>query len=455
MPPLESLTNDSAEVSFSVPIYYSRGSGAMTTARMSIPSSWDSLHWRRGVQPGVTEVHVALVGVKSNGVVEKLRAIPMDTTDISLAFLTARTAGTTYTAFRSVAYLSTTNAQYTPSLKDWWVDFTPPADRAVSARTVGTPELTIDQGNTLNLPVTVYNIGFQAADTTLITISMYDKYNKARPIAFSQVLNIPVNGSVTTTIPISTTNLSRRVTLQVAVAPTVSGKDLVADNNTAYYSFNVIGSQSAAIRFFADGVQLMDGDYISPTPKLAVQLTDRTKSPAVNQIVHFFVDRMLVNRQSTTASGDSYKGNNDAELSFTPELSNGHHVLEARVGRMDDLGAIDSLEQTISVNVLGESRIMQLLNYPNPFARETEFTFMLTGSRPPEELTVRVYTIAGRKIREIKIPQSQLQIGFNRVTWDGHDNDGEEIANGYYLYQVSMKLNGKTVSEIGKLAKVR
>jgi hypothetical protein len=453
--PLEGLTNDSVVISLVAPGYFTAPNGTITSTGMSIPSSWDSFHWRRGVQPGVTEAHVALLGVRGNGVVDKLRAIPMDTTDVSLAFLTARTAGPAYTTFKSTVYFSTTNTQYSPVLKDWWVDFTPPADLAISARTIGTADVTIEKGNALNLPVTVYNIGFQPADTVLITVSMYDKYNKARPIAFGQVESIPVNGSMTTTIPISTTNFSRRVTLQVAVAPTASKKDLVADNNVAYYTFNVVGSQSAAVRFFADGVQLMDGDYISPKPKVVVQLVDRDKSAGGNQTVHFFVDKALVSNQSNVANGDSYQGTSVNDLPFAPELSNGRHELVAKVIRIGELGEIDSLEQTVMVNVLGESRIMQLLNYPNPFARETEFTFMLTGTRPPEELTVRVFTIAGRKIREIVIPQSQLQIGFNRVAWDGHDNDGEEIANGYYLYQVSVKTNGKTVSEIGKLVKVR
>jgi flagellar hook assembly protein FlgD len=80
---------------------------------------------------------------------------------------------------------------------------------------------------------------------------------------------------------------------------------------------------------------------------------------------------------------------------------------------------------------------------------------MVTGSTPPQELRIRIFTIAGRKIREIAVPGSNLRVGFNRIYWDGRDEDGDEVANGYYLYQISLKAEGSVQSDIQKLAKIR
>jgi flagellar hook assembly protein FlgD len=70
-------------------------------------------------------------------------------------------------------------------------------------------------------------------------------------------------------------------------------------------------------------------------------------------------------------------------------------------------------------------------------------------------MRIRIYTIAGRKIREIVVPQHALQVGFNRVPWDGRDEVGDDIANGYYLYQVQVSSGGVVNTAIEKLVKVR
>ena len=80
---------------------------------------------------------------------------------------------------------------------------------------------------------------------------------------------------------------------------------------------------------------------------------------------------------------------------------------------------------------------------------------MLSGSKQPEELRIRIFTISGRRIKEIVVPPGQLAVGFNKVYWDGRDADGDEIANGYYFYQVTVTGQGKTESSIEKLAKIR
>ena len=50
---------------------------------------------------------------------------------------------------------------------------------------------------------------------------------------------------------------------------------------------------------------------------------------------------------------------------------------------------------------------------------------------------------------------ARLQIGFNRIAWDGRDADGDELANGYYLYQIRTKGEGSGASVIEKLVKAR
>ena len=451
---LESLTNYSAVVVLQVPNYYSFGLGSITTGGITIPTSWDSFHWRQGSNSPTTSATMEFIGVRGNGRVDTLRALPGDSADVSLAFMNPLTSGPTYSSLRFSALLSSSDALLTPVLRDWWVDFIPPADLAVSSRTIGLQEVTIQKGAQLNLPVTVYNIGFSGADSARIVVSVFDKFNKARPIASAMVDTIAVDGIKSTTIPISTNNFSRQVTLQVSVSPSKKYKDLVPDNNNAYYTFNVIGPPSSGIRLFADGAQLMDGDFVAAKPTLVVSLPKPEGGQGYKQAELFIDNKAFV----TQVPGIAEKGtvfSNDDDLSFSPELSNGHHDLNFRAIQITSLGVADTLSQALTVEVKDQVGIVQLYNYPNPFSSDTYFTFILTGSEAPEELTIRVFTIAGRRIREIVVPHTEMHIGFNRVHWDGRDADGDELANGYYFYQVTVKGSGKTETAIEKLVKLR
>jgi hypothetical protein len=450
---IESLTNDSAIVSLQVPNYYSFGSGSLGSTGLSIPSQWDSFHWRYGGTQVGTNIRVALLGVRGNGVADTLRWLPRDSTDINMGFMNALTSGPTYSWFKSAALLSTDNALVTPTLRDWWVDFTPPADLAVSSRTVGVQDLTLQKGDQLNLPVTVHNIGFLGVDSARIVVAVFDKFNRARPIATAMLDTIPVNGTKSTSISIATNNFSRRVTLQINVSPSKKYKDLVPDNNNAYYTFNVVGAAASGIQLFADGVQLMDGDFVASRPKLVVRIPKQEEGQGTRR-AEFFVDNKPLNIPAAVATDDQKATvQTDDDLTFTPQLSNGRHELKVRSIEASSFGNLDTLEHTVDVDVNGQMSILKLYNYPNPFSRDTYFTFVLTAL--PEELHIRIFTIAGRRVKEIVVPQSQLAVNFNRVYWDGRDADGDELANGYYFYKVTIKGEGQTESSIQKLAKIR
>jgi hypothetical protein len=266
------------------------------------------------------------------------------------------------------------------------------------------------------------------------------------------VLPVAQGSSRTVVVPISTHNLQRRVTVQATVVPAKRAKDLVPENNTAYYTFdNIVARYRPELRVYHDGVQLMEGDYIPAAPSLTVAVPSPGEEQTAATHVHLLVDdRPSAEWQSTTLSASTAE-----PPAFTPSLADGYHRLTFRVLRANMLGQVDTLEHTVGVNVTRESRILQMYNYPNPFRNDTYITFVLTGSAPPDELIVRIFTVAGRKIREITVPSHSLRVGFNRVYWDGRDADGDEVANGYYFYQLTTKGAGTSQTELQKFAKVK
>src|SRR5690606_18792846 len=98
--------------------------------------------------------------------------------------------------------------------------------------------------------------------------------------------------------------------------------------------------------------------------------------------------------------------------------------------------------------------IRDVYNYPNPFTTNTTFTFQ-QNINSPINVKVKVYTIAGRLIREIE--NYNLNEKFVKIDWDGRDEDGNFVANGTYLYKIIVKTADGSFSNsvLGKLAVVK
>ena len=93
----------------------------------------------------------------------------------------------------------------------------------------------------------------------------------------------------------------------------------------------------------------------------------------------------------------------------------------------------------------------EVFNCPNPFPESTVFTFELTHDA--DEVNIAIYTINGRLIRRlIDCPGFK---GYNELTYDGRDANGERLSNGVYFYKLSVDFEKTTVNYVGKFAVLR
>ncbi len=105
----------------------------------------------------------------------------------------------------------------------------------------------------------------------------------------------------------------------------------------------------------------------------------------------------------------------------------------------------------IADNIL---KISNVFNYPNPFSSATTFIFSVNHA---SQIKLKIFTVAGRLIQTLNNLSGDN--GTNQIPWDGRDKDGDELANGVYLYQLtaSAQYLNKTLKDeyIGKLVIVR
>jgi hypothetical protein len=134
-------------------------------------------------------------------------------------------------------------------------------------------------------------------------------------------------------------------------------------------------------------------------------------------------------------------------LTYADSLAPGEWEFIMRISDLFNNGPAGS---TITFNVAGVALDLEnVLNYPNPFQDQTDFTFTLSGDAL---VTIKIYSVAGRLLRTLNATGSA---GFNTVDWDGCDGQGDALSNGVYLYKIIAASGDKQKEKIGKLAKLR
>ncbi|MGE5313754.1 MAG: Ig-like domain-containing protein [Acidobacteriota bacterium] len=96
-----------------------------------------------------------------------------------------------------------------------------------------------------------------------------------------------------------------------------------------------------------------------------------------------------------------------------------------------------------STAATGHGSIADLYTYPNPFPHSSlpqggmYFTYVL--DQGGGSVKIRIYTITGDLVKEIKETAAGASRGFNQVYWDGKNEAGKALANGTYVYMIYYK----------------
>jgi hypothetical protein len=109
------------------------------------------------------------------------------------------------------------------------------------------------------------------------------------------------------------------------------------------------------------------------------------------------------------------------------------------------LRASDNVRNSASVRVPftiaggsgGAFALDEVYNFPNPTDGGAVFFGNLSG---PADLEITIYTIAGKRAwRTREQGVTPVQLAREGISWDGRDADGEQPANGVYLYRIEAK----------------
>ncbi len=324
---------------------------------------------------------------------------------------------------------------------------------------------TLNQGDDLMFALATENISTYDMDSLLVKYWIQTSSNSMVNLGTKRLRPHPAGDVIMDTLSLSTLNLSGLNSLWIEYNPMTEGgyydqKEQYHFNNIAQYFFYVEkDNENPLLDVTFDGIHILDGDIVSAKPNILISLKDENQYLALNDTSLFrvYLDNLITGEQKRVYFRDSL-GNevlkwtagvmpeNKFKIEYTPEfISDGKYQLRIQATDVSGNESGD-FDYAISFEVVVESTITNILNYPNPFSTSTRFVFELTGSVIPDEIRIEIYTVTGKLVKVIEQGElGAIHIGRNvtEYAWDGTDMYGDQLANGVYFYRVRTKIMGE------------
>jgi hypothetical protein len=450
-------------------------SGIETSTLIGPASEWGSLFWKQDSLDLINRDSTSL-RIQAFDITGALQyeVDTMFTKNDSIINLSSIVNATFHPYIKlSAFYLDTTN--FTPAQIDrWHVLYTPLPEAAIDGSTQYTwipSKDTLDEGEDVKFAVDVKNIFTLPMDSILISYWIEDASHVKHPLPYARQKPLLVNEVIRDTITFSTLGYAGINSLWMEVNPYINGSIYVTDqpeqehfNNLLQIPFYVNGDDvNPILDVTFDGRHILNGDIVSPTSEIFITLKDDNP----HLVMDNDSDTTLFGIFITDPNGVQKRipfmdGNGNAVMYWTPAdetnkrfkinypalftVDGKYTLLVQGTDRSGNLSG--DLQYKISFEIIRESSITYLMNYPNPFSTSTRFVFTLTGTEVPDNVIIQIMTVTGKVVREITEAElGAIYIGRNisSYEWNGTDEFGDPLANGVYLYRVKAQIKGEEI----------
>ncbi len=316
----------------------------------------------------------------------------------------------------------------------------------------------IEQGDSIRVNYAFHNITSIPFDSIYVRYSVVDAIRSEKVTIGKVYQPIAPFDTLRITEKFATFGLSGANLLTIQVNKDMRQPEQNLANNLISIPYVVKTDQvNPLMEVYFDGIRIMNGDIVSPSPHITVVIKDENKFLKLTDTsgAELFLKRQgssdyeyipfsSAQIQFIRASGSG----NESRIIYSPvSLIDGLYTLKV-VAKDRSGNRAGSKPYIISFNVINESTITNFLPYPNPFTTSMRFVFTVTGAQVPDQILVKIMTVTGKVVREISAAEfGPIHIGNNvsQFLWDGTDQFGDRLANGVYLYQVQVRANGVSI----------
>ncbi len=217
----------------------------------------------------------------------------------------------------------------------------------------------------------------------------------------------------------------------------------------------VVDTTPPLITLFMNDTNFVSGGLVNDQPLLMARVSDKLGLDVSDYDIGHQMTAMLndsgpiiLNDYFQSAPNDYKKGT--INYKFINSLANGTYQLTVKVWNVADISAQATINFVVANSLT--LAISNLSNYPNPFSKYT--TFQFDDNQPGQNLQVfiDVYSIQGKVVYSMDDEINSPGTRSVAIQWNGDDGSGARLANGIYLYRLTVKTaDGQQASLTQKL----
>ncbi|MBS1913656.1 MAG: hypothetical protein JST22_16835 [Bacteroidetes bacterium] len=422
------------------------GAGSIVLPVAGPATAWRSVRFDR---TAASLLAVTVFGVRRDGTVDSLFSVA-DANTVDLRSVDVR-------LHPRIELRAAFPGDSTLRLRSVALDYDPSPELAIVPSTLHMQADSVMQGDVAQLNGTIVNLSRTRAATQVISRLVLQEDTRRTVVDTLVIPTLAPLDSVRHAFTIATDRLTGDRAFLLQANPDDLPAEPYRQNNELRAALRIgLDVNKPTIAIYADNSRLMPGDFTAPRPEFEIRVNDNSRlklndSSAVRIILDNDVVTLATGAMWRPATGE---GNYRGSFIYTPPqpLDTGRH--DIRVFTSDATGNADTTD-FIPFYVERELAVRDVVNWPNPFVNKTTFTFMVAGASVPKSGEIAIYTVTGRKVKTIRLGGTELNIGFNRVEWDGLDDDHDRLANGVYLYKVMVDDGEQRQEVIEKLVVMR
>jgi len=437
-------------------------SGSVTSTLIGPAQQWQTLYNTIRRETSTSSYTLTLSGVDATGKATVLNA-SVGTQPLDLSAYSA----TTYPYMRLSLALADSVNRIPPQLKQWLITYKGLPEGVVRRDLVATAvydstrlkNQALTTGK-LSFPVKFDNVSQESFVNPLqVQVSLINAATGLAVAGKTQLITArraPAAGDSVLTVPITLDVIGQygKFYPRVVVNPQLQPELYYFNNVLQLAPFTVRDNNvPPTLDVAVDGRHILNGEIVSATPVINIQLKDEDQLRHITDVSSFSVFLQRVGQATPTVvdlnsgqvqfSVDNTSGSL-AKLEYRPglttPLADGVYTLRVQ-GRDPSNASAGTQDFQVKFEVVNKSMVSNVYPYPNPVTSKARFVFTVTGSELPRNMKIQIMTLTGKVVREIFMGElGPLHIGNNLTdyAWDGTDQYGDRLANGTYLYRVAL-----------------
>lgn len=426
--------------------------GNMKSALIGPAAEWKSLvhHVTKSEPSDVATVSVYGITLKGK---EELLFDNVQTT-ISLSTVDA----TTYPYLKLLYHAEDAVTLTAPQLNKWLVAYTPVAEGLLIFNGTAT-RVDLVEGEKWDGSFGFVNISDRSfTDSLLVQQEFFNQTTRSTWAASYRIKAPEPSDTTRFTAAFDSFNKSGYNSLNVSVNPRVLPEQYYENNSVTMPNYLYVQPDVFApvLQVTIDGRQVRDGDYVSPTPAILIKLWDenkfihKTDTANMKMFLRYPCSletcpfKQIYFSQSTVVWKPATDSTDFNVILKPSKLPEGNYTLRIEgADARNNAAAAEPYELSFIVDY--ESSFVFNAPHPNPSHGDVTFSFILSGESAPDHLSIEVFSVDGKLVRELT-KENAFFVGTNEIVWDGRNSQGEPLPNGLYVYKLTVQKDGEVVT---------